>query len=216
MLALGLLRELGWPMRPEDQAFLRDRWQPEGGLATYDGPGAWGAAHWDVTPFGYLGLDPAEQTKLRESFLAALDASRLPNGMWRAYWWRNPFYSTFLTLEALAELGIEEPDQAMEGPFEVDNPFDLACAIGIHRLRSDWTDGSNAALRRLLSWQQTDGRWPGHPNLRVTDDSCFEPWDEPVGDYYSDEAATVTTATVIRVLTLILARQPVQVVPARL
>jgi len=131
----------------------------------------------------------------------------MPNGMWRAYWWRNPYYSTFLTLEVLAELGFNEPDFLLENSarqFEVDNPFDLACAIGIHHLRSVPTERTNSALRGLLSWQQADGRWPGHPNLRVTDDGCFAPWDEPVGEYYTDDAATLTTATAIRVLTLLL------------
>jgi hypothetical protein len=213
-IAIGLLRELGQPIRPEDQALLRERWQPEGGLATYSGPGAWGVAHWDVTPIGYLGLSPADQTELRPSFLAALQESRMPSGMWRAYWWRNPYYSTFSTLEALEELGIEEPAQVPgSSRMEVDNAFDLACAIGIHGFRTDWTQRSVNVLRGLLSWQQADGGWPGHPNLRVTEDSCFEPWVEPAGEYYSDNAATLTTATVIRVLSLLLARQPVPAIP---
>ncbi|ESA38706.1 squalene-hopene cyclase [Leptolyngbya sp. Heron Island J] len=206
-MAIGLLRELGRLIQPEDQSFLYDHWRVEGGLATYDGPQAWGVAHWDVTPFGYLGLNSEQQNELRDSFMTALKANLTENGMWRAYWWRNPYYSTFLTLEVLAELGIQEPEQEREdNRFEVTNPFDLACVIGIHHLRAIPSDWQRSPLRGLLNWQQNDGRWLGHPNLRVTDDSCFEPWDKPIGEYYTDHAATVTTATVIRVLTSILTK----------
>lgn len=206
-MSLGLLRELGQPIRSEDQAFLRRQWRPEGGLATYDGPDAWGCVHWDVTPWGYLGLSTEDQHTLRDSFLHGLYANHMVDGMWRAYWWRNPYYSTFLTLEVLDELGLPEPDLSRStpaGPLKVDNPFDLGCLIGVKCLRSEGIERLGPHLRALLAWQEADGRWPGHPNLRVTDPSCYTPWEEPVGDYYADEAATITTATIVRVLTRVL------------
>lgn len=175
-------------------------------MATYDKDDAWGTAHWDVTPLGYLGLKDEDRQQLRDGFLKGLEVNRMAGGMWRAYWWRNSFYSTFVTLEALDSLSLKEPDFAPDasfGPLKVDNAFDLACLIGIKALRSSPFEDIAPLLRLLLSWQRADGRWPGHPNLRVTDPSCYDPWLKPIGIYYTDEAASITTATVIRVLSLL-------------
>lgn len=212
-ICLGLLHELDWPVRSEDQAFLRQHWRLDGGLATYDQGDAWGIVHWDVTPLGYLGLSAYDQDQLRSSFLKGLNVSRMANGMWQAYWWRNPYYSTFVTLEVLDKLGLKEPDFPVEASsassvsINVDNAFDLACLIGIMCLRSVPFESIAPFLRILLEWQEADGRWPGHPNLRVTDASCYAPWEEPVGTYYTDEKATITTATVIRILSLLQKRR---------
>lgn len=205
-ISLQLLQELGLSIRPEDQAFLLRHWRMEGGMATYDRDDAWGTAHWDVTPLGYLGLNNGDRHRLRNIFLKGLEASRMSTGMWRAYWWRNPFYSTFVTLETLDKLCLKEPEFTADTslkPIKVDNAFDLACLIGIKTLRSASFEDISPLLCKLLSWQRADGRWPGHPNLRVTDPSCYEPWVKPSGIYYTDEAATITTATVIRILSLL-------------
>jgi hypothetical protein len=148
----------------------------------------------------------ADQVRLRGDFLRGLAASRMADGMWRAYWWRTPCYSTFVTLEALEALGLAEPAGAAAArPTEVDNAFDLGCMIGVGLLRGRREADLGAHLRTLLAWQQPDGRWPGHANLRVTDDACYAPWETPVGTCYVDEAATITTATIMRVLTRLLA-----------
>lgn len=199
-MALSLLAELGREVRDQDRRFLLHLWRVDG-VATFPGPGAWGRCHWDVTPWAYLALTRSDRSRLRRDFLRGLRENRGPDGLWRAYWWRTPLYSTFLTLEALGELGLDEPDGTpprFEG--EVDNAFDLACAVGIGRLRGATPAELGPALRRLLDWQQRDGRWPGHPNLRVTDDACYEPWVEPVGEYYRDHEGTITTATALRAL----------------
>jgi len=203
-IALALLRELGWPVAAHDQAFLQQHWRDEGGLATYQGPGAWGTVHWDVTPLGYLGLSPAAQRALRPQFLRAIAANRCADGTWLSYWWKRPYYSTFTTLEALAQIGEPEPGNA-GAPAAVqpaDNAFDLACIIGSDLLRGPATEDHHWRLHSLLAWQQEDGRWPGHANLRVTDDGCYAPWNRPVGECYADLAGTITTATVVRVLML--------------
>jgi len=213
-MALGLAAELGLPPRPEDQAFLRLHWRPEGGLATFLTDTAWGRAHWDVTPWGYLGLSAGDQEALRPSFLAALNTNRMADGMWRAYWWRRPYYSTFLTLEALARLGLPEPAPEPDGeiagrtPLEIDNAFDLACLLGVERFRGAGGERLGALRRALLDWQQDDGRWPGHPNLRVTEETCEAPWEAPAGECYADEAGTITTATALRVLAHVLGDAP--------
>jgi hypothetical protein len=203
---LGLLQELGLPCAPADQDFLRAHWRGPDGLATYEGPGAWGCGHWDVTPLGYLAMRGDDQARLRDDFLGGLAASRMADGMWRAYWWRAPCYSTFVTLEALEALELAEPPgTAPSRPIEIDNAFDLGCMIGVGLLRGRREAELGAHLRTLLAWQRPDGRWPGHANLRVTDDACYAPWETPVGTYYVDEAGTITTATIVRVLTRLVA-----------
>jgi hypothetical protein len=218
---LALLRELGRPIAAADQAFLSAHWRGSAGLATYDGPGAWGCGHWDVTPLGYLAMSDDDQRRLRGEFLRGLAESRVGDGMWRAYWWRTPCYSTFVTLEALEALGLPEPPDARPASgraVEIDNPFDLGCMIGIEVLRGLPLQAVAPHLRSLLAWQHADGRWPGHPNLRVTDDACYAPWETPSGEYYTDEAGTITTATILRALTRLLAgrdRPAAQACPGR-
>lgn len=200
-MALSLLSSLGLSICETDRRFLAELWRPEGGIATFLGPGAWGQAHWDVTPWGYLALRSEDQTEHREEFLTGLRENLEGNGLWRSYWWRTPYYSTFLTLEALRELDLSEPKRAFAASrWTVDNAFDLACAVGIGTLRGKSPAALGQQLRRLLDWQQSDGRWPGHSNLRVTDDTCYEPWIQAVGEYYRDDAGTITTATVVRSL----------------
>jgi hypothetical protein len=207
-IAIALFDELEMPVPEQDRLFLRDHWRGGDGIATYDGPEAWGAGHWDVTPWGYHGMRPEDRKAYREPFLLALWNNRMSNGFWRSYWWRNPYYSTFVTLEVLERLGIPEPDVAFDGSapsIEIDNPFDLGCYIGIESLRdpSDYRIGGH--LRVLLNWQEGDGRWRCAANLRVTDPGCYAPWDNPEGLYYEDEKSTLTTATIARVLSRILA-----------
>jgi hypothetical protein len=201
-MTLALLRALGRPIAPGDQCYMSESWRAEEGIATFLRHDAWGVAHWDVTPWGYLGLSAEEQSRLRGEFLKALEVNRLPNGMWRAYWWRTPLYSTFVTLEVLQALGLAEPDLPIEyGPLQIDNAFDLSCLIGIEQFRGVSNARVGDHLRAMLEWQDRDGRWPGHANLRVTEQSCYEPWNEPEsGDYYKDDAGTITTAMALRVL----------------
>lgn len=212
-IAIALLDELGLPVAPEDRAFLRDHWRTGEGIATYDGPNAWGMGHWDVTPWGFLGLSSQDQETYRDDFLSALSRHRLAHGFWRSYWWRNPFYSTFTTLEALRTLLLPEPLTPANAnlptqPITIDNPFDLGCYIGIECLRDPSDPRIGGQLRALLNWQATDGRWGGTGNLRVTENQCYEPWNQPEGRYYVDEKALVTTATLCRVLGHVLAAHP--------
>ncbi len=205
-MAIALLSTLGMHVLDVDRHFLLQHWRHGRGMATYaNGPQAWSNAHWDVTPWGYLGLEPRERRRLLPEFLAALEGNRNADGTWRAYWWRTPLYSTFLTLEALSDMQMAEPEGCLlEGSLTVDNSFDLACAVGIGVLRR-WEPAVYAGpLRALLDRQQLSGGWSGAANLRVTDESCYQPWVEPKGAYFEDNAGTITTATVLRSMTHLL------------
>jgi hypothetical protein len=205
-LAIALLDELGMLVADRDRAFLRNHWRDGDGIATFDGPEAWGAGHWDVTPWGYHGMLPEDRESYRERFLLALWNNRLGNGFWRAYWWRNPYYSTFVTLEVLERLSIPEPEALHQSApsIQIDNAFDLGCYIGIESLRDPSDRRIGGHLRTLLNWQEGDGRWRCAANLRVTDHHCYAPWERPEGAYYEDQQSVLTTATIARILSRIL------------
>ncbi len=207
--AVALLDRLGRGASPADRAFLRSRWRASGGFATYEGPRAWGAAHPDVTPQAFLGLSEADRVELYPVLRDYTRRIRLANGLWPSYWWRRPFYATYVTLLALQDLGVGEswlPPPARNERFEISNAFDLACVIGIENLRNAPEERLLGLVRRLLDMQQAGGGWPGSDSLRVTEDTCYEPWRAPDGACYRDRLGTISTATAIRALSQVLAR----------
>lgn len=209
-ITMALLRELGQPTDSVAAEYLRTQWRTDAGIATYSAPNAWGQAHWDVTPLAYLALGGEDQERLKDEFFNAMLSNRIPGGMWRSYWWRNPYYSTYITLDVLRQLHLAEPvglPASVDTVLRADNAFDLSCLIGTRCLRGAGREELGAHLRGLLRWQAADGRWPGAANLRVTDDQCYAPWDAPIGEYFSDQLATITTATVVGMLAMLLSRE---------
>ncbi|MFZ1791213.1 MAG: prenyltransferase/squalene oxidase repeat-containing protein [Saprospiraceae bacterium] len=206
-MAIALFDELGMTVPDNDRKFLRDHWVDGDCFATYQGPGAWGVGHWDITPWAYYGLSHNDKKELYNQFLEALSANQMNSGFWRSYWWKQPYYCTFVTLEILDKLGIPEPDLGIKytpTSHQIENPFDLACFIGQACIRNP-SDGRIANhIRALINWQEKNGRWYGAANLRVTDNFCYKPWENPSGAYYDDTQSTITTATVMRVLSKIM------------
>ena len=206
-MVVALLDELGIIVDDKDRIFLKDRWKENQGISTYTQPNAWADGHWDVTPWGYHGLLAEDKVKLKVPFQKALRENQMNNGFWRSYWWRNPYYSTFITLEILEKLNIEEPDTYKNydsSHLQIDNAFDLACYIGIECIKGYPNQMIGNHIRALLNWQSDIGQWYGSPNLRVTDNFCYQPWDSPSGTYYDDKKSTITNATVMRVLSRII------------
>lgn len=202
-MAVALFDELDLPVNEEDRLFFRRHWKEGECIATYTEPEAWASGHWDVTPWGYHGMLPEDKKTFLAPFQSALGANRMHTGFWRSYWWRNPYYSTFITLEVLDKLGMEEPHEAYSydpSQIQIDNAFDLACYIGIECLRQYPNQKIGTHIRALLNWQADNGQWYGSANLRVTDNFCYEPWNNPSGTYYEDRKSIITNATVMRVL----------------
>lgn len=209
-MTIALLDELKISVAESDRVFLRDHWRGDDGVATYDEPNAWATGHWDVTPWSYHALSPNDRKLFQDLFVEALGKNKMSNGLWRSYWWRNPFYSTFITLEMLDKLGISEPiveNSDTTASIEINNAFDLACFIGIECIRNPSDERIGQHLRVLLNWQQANGQWRGAANLRVTDNTCYTPWLNPSGLYYEDQKSTITNATILRVLSRIIPSQ---------
>lgn len=202
--AVRLLRELSVPVRPENVACLMMHYHESGGFKTYCNTSEWGKPHPEVTAAVGLALDDASLQGIRESLLSYCRSTRLPDGTWPTYWWRNHQYGTFYMLELYERL--VEPVFLNYGEPNIENQtsLDLAWSLGI-MLTIQKNDGRNnyllnSAVETLADMQKDSGAWPGSPSLRVTDRSCSKPWISPKGQYYSDFNCTITTSSVLRVL----------------
>jgi hypothetical protein len=173
---LLLLKGVGFSHDEKDVAWLFRRWQSDGGFATYDRSDAWGESHPDVTPVAYRALPAQCQRALLKDLIDFLRRTRRADCTWPAYWWRNSHYSTFHNLELIVQfdLPIDLCPPAVAGEDQrVDSAFDLCFILGIAHLFAGFAPSTREMLAYLLAQQSSDGRWPGAPNLRVTDRQVF-------------------------------------------
>jgi hypothetical protein len=197
------LRAVGLPVARQETDWILDRWQPDGGFATFAGPGSWGCAHLDIAPICFRALDPNDRARLRPALLEYFRRSRRADGSWPSYWWRTCFYTTHACLQLMRELGQDSAPAPilarMREIQDIHSAFDLAFAIGVAALT-----GQNVLCRalaeELLRHQRTDGSWAGGQELRVTDPGCYCPWERPEGRLYSDLQGLMTTAASISIL----------------
>lgn len=201
--ALALLAAAGLPQEERDAAWLLERWQPEGGFATFDGPQGWGAAHPEIAAICYRVLPPHHQAGLRPNLLEYLQRTRRSDGSWPAYWWSTCFYSTFACLSLLRVLAPATPPCHLAGLQELGHicsAFDLALAIGIASFQ-DPAQRQPALVKGLLSHQNENGSWQGAATLRVTEWTCYPTPEEPKGKLYMDLRGLMSTATALSILT---------------
>lgn len=201
-LALTLVKAAGYSALPDDEAWLRARWCADGGFATYEGPGAWGTAHPDVTPSAYLALGHADREELRQGVIDFLLRWRLPDGTWPAYWWRSNLYSTRATLDLFARLDLLDclDDPATSGNLTIETNLERALALEISLMRGERSVLASRLATDLVERQRPDGSWPGGYDLRVTKPTCYSPWVYPEGRLYRDEQGLLTTASAARAL----------------
>ncbi|MEM6793142.1 MAG: hypothetical protein AAF725_04135, partial [Acidobacteriota bacterium] len=177
---------------------------PEAGFSTYTCDTAWGEVHPCVTAAACLAISDEElgarRAELRE-FLARFQA---PDGRWPAYWWRTHHYSSYHHLLLLRRLGwLGDFPLPPHEPGPGATAFELAWAAGIAHLCGR-AEAADSLLEGLLERQLWDGRWPGSPELRVTDPGCRTPWIDAAGELYADHRGLLTTASALQVLTRIL------------
>ncbi len=208
--ALYLQRELGEPVAPSDEQWLRDRWISNDGFGTYERTDRWGMAHPDVTPMAYRALNAGERERMRAVIVRCLRRSRESDGTWPAYWWRTRHYSTFLNAELLGELEtgvaasvvVEEEDSR-----SVRSAFDLAYLLGTAWLCWGASEGTTRIQDELLALQAEDGSWPGAPILRVSRHDARDPWRSPEGALYADVDHLFSTASAVRILAMTAAKE---------
>lgn len=210
--ALTLLRLAGKKPLMADLDWLRQRWHPQGGFATYPRGDAWGAPHNDVMPAAFLALDGDDRSALRDDVLGVLARTRETDGTWPSYWWRTCHYATWWSLRLLRVLGVPPDGSAPVvdtcEQHAVHGAFDLALVTGIACLQQASPQLIAALAGKLTGMQQADGAWTGGRNLRVTDPHCYQPWSggTACGALYADDAHLMTTATALRVLADVNAR----------
>lgn len=202
--ALRLLLLAGKNRRQADMAWLRQRWQRDGGFATYENNDAWGDPHSDITPAVFMALSEADQAELRESLLDFLNRRRQSDGTWPSYWWRTSHYATYWSLLVLRRQGWTPEGAAPvvhnDEVHAVHSVFDLALVTGIASLQCAAPALTQKLSNKLIEQQRSDGAWPGGANLRVTEPNCHQPWEAARGRLYTDIDHLITTATALRVL----------------
>jgi hypothetical protein len=201
--ALALVQAAGLPVETKDTEWVAGRWQPDGGFATFEGPGAWGCAHVDITPICFRVLPAADRARLEPDLLEYLHRRRRQDGSWPSYWWRTSFYTTHACLLLLHNL---EPDSVgrmnlagMRDLGNLNSGFDLAFAAGIAALQGA-ANLKQILVQELLRYQNGDGGWSGGHELRVTHPGCYRPWERPEGRLYCDIRGLMATATSVSVL----------------
>jgi hypothetical protein len=202
--SLLLLRTVGQSIRPEDENWLMDRWQPGGGFATYPASDGWGIAHPDVTPVAFRALSHRARHHLRSELIAYLLRSRLADGTWPAYWWRTRHYSTFLNSSLARDIGVIFPSPSTLVSFEQSrmaySAFDTVYILANALLAFGISHPTSALAAELLDQQESDGNWAGSENLRVMRHDTSDPWNHPNGDLYADIENLITTASAVRIL----------------
>lgn len=221
---------------------LANHWQADGVSTYLEGPesirsyikaeiedsiGGWTSAHTDVTAAALLaGSSPPEITL--QQAIAQLMQLQTGAGVWDAYWWRSPFYTTALLLRLLEQAKFHVPEiqgrrllnalvreQRSNGGFslgasqEID-VFSTALALDCFRRLTRF--GSQACAQRaveaLLLTQSSKGDWPGGYNLRLPAPSVVEPkwvcgWRRNTGggnSYVFDEDGVFATALAVYAL----------------
>jgi len=197
---IRLLRELRIEVKHRDEDCLMLHYDGQGAFRTYRKNSEWGKPHPDVTAAAGLALNDVSLQHVREDLLKYCRAVRLPDGSWPTYWWRNHQYGTYYMLELYERLGEPVSLDPNKMNVTIQSCFDLAWSLGILLITKGKTPFLKWAAQTLFNMQEVSGAWSGSPSLRVTDPSCGEPWNSPVGEYYTDINCAITTSSVLRVL----------------
>ena len=200
---MRLMRALEIDISARNHSCLLQHFQENGGASTYLDQTAWGIAHPDVTATAGLALSHEQFAQQQKSLQHYCELSYIPGIGWPTYWWKNHLYATWHMLMLYQRMNVDLPSDLHSIAVHIESAFDLAWALGIlHALHSDPTVITQP-LSTLCQLQLSDGAWPGAGNLRVTDPDCFQPWQAPAGEYYTDQRHTITTASVLMVLSTI-------------
>ena len=175
---------------------LFDHQQPTGGFATFRNAelfapinpapedisfSGWCMVHGSVTAsvlqcLVALGVSPQE-SRLERAFKYLEDQQ---TGLWRDYWWRDPYYPTYEALAALRLRSYRTYPEVTRAIIAEQNPAGSWDCDGVESgfstgmaIKALLLSGGNAqenirrGIKRLLDSQLPDGSWAGRPILQV-------------------------------------------------
>jgi hypothetical protein len=210
-LALLALRRFGNAAPAEARAFLRSCFRADGGVSTYpagsgeDSQSGYFRSAVEITPLALAALEDEIEIEDRKRAIRFLCERQSEDGIWPAYWWVSPLYSTWVALSWLRN-GYEIPKESRlldslyhyspVGTFEAALQLLCLCQLGPrtrHRHHS--------IIDRLLEEQNGDGSWKGDAMMRLPHHSTLEPQQQiDAGPSFCDPNGVFTTATAIAAL----------------
>lgn len=180
----------------------------DGGFSTYspgEGFGSWTMSHPDVTPVALLAL-LTKHGGIDSTICLGIDyilRQRTPEGLWNSFWWDSPLYSIERNLAFLdAVSAYSDTARTLENLLQIRprNAFERSLMIS-SILYADSRSPPikiRELVRQLLVEQQPDGSWRSRSILRLTNNSCSEPWNcKDCGPLFSDPHNLFTSATVL-------------------
>lgn len=187
----------------------------------------WRRAHPCVTAVTIQSLlvhgEPPE-SKVIHRAVAYLEKERDPTGVWRSYWWKGHAYSTYHTLRAfgMARIGHRQDVQETEAFLLAEQRADggwsdsdsaesevfatafIVLALLLHP-DDEPLEAAGRGVEWLISQQDTDGRWPAAPILRIPPPTAMDPeqvrlWridEDGTGVVVADQHGLFTTAAAL-------------------
>lgn len=207
--AILFLEEMGEPVSEHSFDCLRKFQREDGGFSTYliGTKKSWEISHLDVTALALSALAREKNAgrgraagQAEDYLKRQLTAELLPS----AYWWNSIYYGPLAVYSWLMTQGVFFPrDRLLKLCLEralPESAFDTALLAELLIKLSCKKSEIEPVIRKLLSFSDTDGGFPGAGILRVTKSSCLEPWRDESGYVSISDEHVFTTAEVARAL----------------
>jgi prenyltransferase/squalene oxidase-like repeat protein len=210
-LALLAFRRFGNREPADAQAFLRSCFRADGGVSTYPAgsdeasQSGYFRSAVEITPLALAALENEIGNEDRKRAVRFLQERQSEDGIWPAYWWVSPLYSTWIALSWLRN-GQEIPKESRlldslynyspVGTFEAALLLLCLCQFGPKARHRRYS-----IIDRLLEKQNGDGSWEGDAMMRLPHHSTLEPRQQiDAGPSFRDPNGVFTTATAIAAL----------------
>jgi hypothetical protein len=179
-----------------------------------DRMGSWAGRHADITPsIGLALIEVNASLSLRNKVIDASLTSRDESGIWKGFWWLQPYYATWLNLKWLRTSCALTPDiaySAKQGSLSLNadlSVMDEAALLGILLEESSATDEAVLVetVYHLMKMQFPNGNWPSSlclilPQSWEVNNKKEARKDNHNQTCYADTRTLFTTAVVVQML----------------